>query len=159
MKLEDAIQSTNFKNATHKVAEVLGNEYAVCAFGCLGKLTIWAEKKGVKVGNILCVFESGDDGQADMISKVRQWGFNAIPQNKEHLRRFDACDLVAWKSRAVIDKALYRVNIADAEENRLLRRSLSALDCIVQENGWLTPWSLNGICSEQKIPTRTILGA
>jgi hypothetical protein len=147
-------ENFNFKNSTHRLAETLGEEYAVCAFFCLGKLQYWAEKKQIDYRNILCMFEDGDLGQGDMISKARGYGFNAIPQRKVDIRCFDACDLAAWKARAIIDDAIYRRDITNPDAKQLLDASLTKLKRILHDNGWATPRALDGICLKLGIPKR-----
>lgn len=141
-------------NSRRRLAEELGEEYAVCAFGCMGKIDKWASKKGINSKHIRYVFENGDGGQGAAIEKLRSWGFNAISEDKSTIRRFDPSDLAAWKARAIIDDALFRKDVTDSKERDFLKRSLTMLDPILHFNGWCTPASLTGICSALKIPAR-----
>jgi hypothetical protein len=107
----NSIQTAHYRiaNAEYRIAEELGNAYAVASMGCLGGLKKWAAKNGIDYRKVLVIFEDGDTGQGEMIAKVRSEGYNAVPQSKKAVRAFDACDLVAWKAKSLIDDSYERM--------------------------------------------------
>lgn len=134
-----------------------GSPYAILCMACLAGLKQWADKKQIDWQKILCVFESGDEQQGDLIIRARQDGFNAIPQSKKDIRAFDVCDLVAWKSRAIINDAkelkLYREG-PDAA-GRILR-ALDQVETIVKGRGavMFSANALTQVCIHDGIPKR-----
>ena len=88
--------------------EIVGSPYGLVGIGCLGSLKKWADKKHIDYRDILCVLEDGDEGQGEFISRLRKQGFNLIPQSKKNIRRFDACDLSAWRALTIVDDGFRR---------------------------------------------------
>ncbi len=144
-------------NREYKFKENLGLPYAFLGFGCLGRLKMWADRKGLDVAKILCIFEEGDLGQGDLIKRARADGINAIPQSKADIRAFDACDLVAWKSRVLLDDAWEReLHLKDPDAGDRIMRSLNQLEKIVRagEMGMYTVESMRRVCINAKTPKR-----
>jgi hypothetical protein len=126
--------------------------------GCLGTLNNWAKRKGIDASKILCIFEDGDEGQGELIRFARSEGFNAIPQSKENIRAFDACDLAAWKLRALIDDALVKkLYSADSEAADKMMKSLGQLEDIARDSKEIGRFSMRALvktCKALGIDTR-----
>jgi hypothetical protein len=82
-------------NREYRLREHLGSPYVFLSMGELGRLKLWADRKHIDAGKILCIFEDGDKGQSDLLKRARADEFNAIPQSKKDTRAFDSCDLVS----------------------------------------------------------------
>ena len=144
-------------NREYKFKEQFGSPYALLGMGCLGRLKLWADKKGIDVAKILCIFEDGDLGQGDLIRRARRDGINAIPQSKAGIRAFDACDFVAWKSRVMLDDAWEReLHLKDPNGAEKILRSLKQLETVVRGNemGMYSVESMRRICAKAKVPKR-----
>lgn len=107
----DTVATTAYEqaNAQYMLREELGTPYAIAALACLGGLKKWALRKGVDYRRISVLLEEGDGHQYDLIRRARTEGYNAVPQGKQNLRMFDACDLAAWKSRTIVDDSFERL--------------------------------------------------
>jgi hypothetical protein len=154
-----SVQLQDFRevDARYELHERLGSPYAFLAIACLSRLKRWAKKKPTNWRKILCVFEDGDTGQGDALQRMRAEGFNAIPQSKLVIRAFDACDLAAWKARAVVDDAWERkLHLNDPEAADRIMRSLSQLESIIATTdvGMYSTKSLTGICERLNIKKR-----
>jgi len=135
--------------------EQVGPPYAFLGIACLGRLRVWAENKRIDWRKIICAFEDGDEGQADLMTRARKAEYNAIPQSKAAIRAFDSCDLAAWKARAVIDDSWGRnLHLADPDAADRIMRSLAQIELVLQDNGMYSPESLGKICHELKIARR-----
>ena len=144
-------------DSRYRFREMTGGPYAFLMIACLGRLKRWAKKRPTNWRNMLCVFEDGDEGQADALNRARAEGFNAIPQSKDRIRAFDACDLAAWKARAMIDDAWERkLHLNDPASADRIMRSLSQLELIVdtKDIGMYSTKSLTRICEKLNIPRR-----
>jgi len=134
--------------------------YVLLGMGCLGRIKKWAEKKNESLNNILCVFEDGDEGQGDLISKSRLEGFNAIPQSKADIRAFDAADLAAWKARAIVDDAWERqLHLKDERSAPRLEQSLDQIDRLINsptDNGMYSRGAIDKILVDLKVPKRLL---
>lgn len=120
-------------NAIYTLSEVVGTPYFVGASACFGGLQAWAAKKGINYRDILCIMESGDDGQGDVISRLRLEGFNVIDQPKDNIRAFDACDLIAWKARTAIDDAFLGPKARNPDVGSIVR-ALDLIESAAQAN-------------------------
>jgi hypothetical protein len=142
----------------YRVTEHYGSLYGVLGMGCLGRLQKWATKKKIDRKNILCIFEDGDEGQGAFLKLARAEGFNAIPQGKADIRAFDACDLAAWKARAVVDDSWERqLQLRDPKAADRILSSLTLVEDIVSdagEVGMLTADGLKRACLVLRIPKR-----
>ena len=77
---------------------------------------------------------------------ARAEGFNAIPQSKADIRAFDACDLAAWKARAVVDDSLERqLQIKDPEIANRILDSLALVEHIVRDPDQVGMYSVEGL--------------
>ena len=144
-------------NREYKFKEQFGRPYAFLGLGCLGRLKIWADNKGVEMAKILCVFEDGDLGQGDFLKRARADGVNAVPQSKKGVRAFDACDLVAWKFRVMLDDAWEReLHLKDPAGAEKILRSMRQLETVVRGNelGMYSVESMRKICAKAKVPKR-----
>ncbi len=142
----------------YKLTERFKHPYVVVGMGCLGSLNAWAKKKEISQSNILCVFEDGDEGQAELIEMARSEGFNAVPQSKKEIRAFDACDLAGWKARTIVDDIWEReLQLKYPHSAGMLERSLDVLEDVVKSAkgaGMLSLEGLRNSCKQLGIPTR-----
>jgi len=119
----------------YMLSEKYGNPYVVLGLGCLGALDVWANKRKISKRNIVCLFEDGDEGQGTLIKIAREEGFNAIPQSKKDVRAFDACDLAAWKARAMIDDAYERLlHFKDPQAGDRIMNTLDQLEDLIKDS-------------------------
>lgn len=97
-----AIRKSDFDKANEKylLHEELGDRYVLSGLACLGALKLWAARKALDYKDVLIVLEEGDEEQYRLLQYLRSEGFNAIPQSKDKVRAFDACDLAAWKAES-----------------------------------------------------------
>ena len=142
------------KNAFFRIREEVGNEYAVCCLALLGRLARWVDNKNKRRGDVLCIFEHGDDGQGNMIKQARDAGFNVMTQPKDKIRAFDACDLAAWKARSVVDDAMYRKKGGGEDELENLIKTIKQFDPVLHENGWMKPERLEESCKALPVTRR-----
>ena len=146
-------------NAEYRLSEMYTNAYVLLGVACLGKIGRWADKKGISRKNVRCVFETGDQGQGELISLGKSEGFDVLRQSKATLRAFDACDLLAWKSRSVIDdtyeRQLHRDNPAAAERILKALDQLEKLTRSSQDLGQLSANGLRNVCFKKQIPKRS----
>lgn len=142
----------------YMLTEKYDQPYVMLGLGCLGALAAWATKKDINKHNILCIFEEGDDGQGTLIKMARDDGFNAIPQSKKDIRAFDACDLAAWKSRAMIDDAWERLlPMKDPDAGARIMRTLEQIEDVIKDSRNAAMFSVHGlktICKNQGISER-----
>ena len=103
-------------NSEYMLSEYLGQPFTLCMRGCLGGVARWAKKKKVKTENMLIAIEQGDDDQGELIQIARSDGFKVIQLLKTDAKAFEAGDMVAWKTRIVLQNALY--GPANSEEDR-----------------------------------------
>jgi hypothetical protein len=144
-------------NREYKFKEQFGRPYVFLGLGCLGRLKMWADKKGIDVAKVLCIFEEGDLGQGELIERARKDGINAIPQSKAGIMAFDACDLVALKSRVMLDDAWEReLHLKDPDGAEKILRSMKQLETVVRggELGMYSVESMRKICAKAKAPKR-----
>lgn len=137
------------------LTEKVTSPYSLVAFGCLKQLKDWATKKGIEPGSVLCIFENGDEGQAEFIERAKKDGFNVISQSKANIRAFDSCDLAAWRAKAVYDDAFYRdFGINGKPSLDRLHASLDELEKIVPYSGVLTLDVMREMCRRANVPKR-----
>jgi hypothetical protein len=137
--------------------EAVGKPYAFLARACLGRLKKWAKKKPTDWRKILCILEHGDEGQGEALKRLIDEGYNAILQSKADVRAFDACDLAAWKARAIVDDAWERkLHLSDPKAADRIMRSLEKIEIIVRgkEVGMYSRKGLTNICEKLSIPKR-----
>jgi len=152
------ISHYNHCDKEYKLTEHYGHPYGVLGMGCLGRLEVWATKKQIDKSNILCIFEDGDEGQGAFLKMARAEGFNAIPQSKADIRAFDACDLAAWKARAVIDDSWERqLHMNDPKAGGKIMESLTLVETIIRDSEQAAMHSVDGLkraCTILGIPKR-----
>jgi hypothetical protein len=116
------------------------------------------EEERHQLRDVLCIFEDGDEHQAELITRARDAGFNAIPQAKKGVRAFDACDLAAWKARTIVDDHYVKNKYGDGSVPiELLVASLDSLEMMIPDNGRLSLTGLQNICMHLQTKKRTIV--
>jgi hypothetical protein len=153
------IKDYDLVNRDHQLQEAHGTPYAFCGIICLVNLRDWAKNKGINIADILCIFEEGDEDQNDLLKRAKAEGFNVIAQSKERVRAFDACDLAAWKARAIVDDAWNRkVWQTDPEGADRVKRSMDQIEIVLQVNGMYSRNSLLNSCYQTNTPKRSNVG-
>jgi hypothetical protein len=130
-----------------QLQEAAGSAYALVGCACLEEVHKWAVRRDVDYRSILCVFEDGDLGRGTLIRRARADGFNAILQSKQNVRAFDACDLVAWKTRRLVDDALVsQSQDQDSEAAEHILKAMDLLNPILHLNGFIDRELLAKLC-------------
>jgi hypothetical protein len=146
-------------NARYKLGETIaGGPYRLVGEACLGELRKWAERKRnhIDYRKIRCIFEDGDPGQGHLIKRACSLGWNATSQNKQYTRAFDACDLAAWKTRALYDDSLIRhLHFKNEGNAERLLRTLDQLNSILQSNRDLDIPVLDKMCASLGVEKRS----
>jgi len=140
-------------NAKFMLSEGVGKPYTLCARACLGALAQWAKKKKVKNEDMLVSVEHGDQDQGELIKMARSDGFKVIPISKADVQAFQAGDLVAWKTRIVVQNATYGPLGSEDDAEQILR-SLNPIKSIVQRNAGFDKEALLKMCTASGIPRR-----
>lgn len=135
-------------NAIYNLRETIGQPYAFVGVACVGGLKAWAIKKGIDFREILCIFEDGDDGQGELLARLRSQGFNAIPQSKATIRAFDACDLAAWRTRVNVDDGVVRrLQDTDKQAERRILAAIDQIETATQSNGTYSFPTIRNACT------------
>jgi hypothetical protein len=133
--------------------ESAGQPFTLCMRACLGGLARWAINKEVKLGNILVAIERGDEDQTELIRLARSDGFEVESLEKKDAVAFQAGDIAAWKSRTVIQQAVYG-QVKSEEDAENILRSLDPIRTIVQNNGGFDGVGLRKMCENGKLRRR-----
>jgi hypothetical protein len=142
-------------DAEFAFSEKFASPYSLVGFGCLKQLKQWAEKKGIDARNILCIFEEGDDDQGVFIDRAKKDGFDVTPRSKKHIRAFDACDLAAWRAKAVYDDPFFRdFGIKEKPTLDKLHASLDELEKIIPNGGVFSLDAMRTMCLRAHVPRR-----
>ena len=143
-------------NRKYEVEESWGGPYPLLGVTCLSQLKLWADKKGIPYGNILCVFEEGDADQGKFLLMAKRLGFNATSQNKSTIRAFDAADLAAWKARnAILDLWDKKLHLKGEYESKRLRDTFDKVNKMIRNNGMFQEASLEKVLIDQGAKLRS----
>lgn len=141
-------------NAKFMLSEGVGKPYTLCARACLGALAQWAKKKRVNTEDVLVAVEKGDQDQGELVNMARSDGFAVIPLSKADAQAFQAGDMVAWKTRIVVQNAIYGP-LGSEEDAEQILKSLDPIKAIVHRNAGFDKEALLKICSASRIPQRS----
>jgi len=140
-------------NTKFMLSEGVGTPYTLCARACLGALAQWARKKRVKNDEIIVAFEKGDQDQGELVKMARSDGFKVIPLSKTDAQAFQAGDMVAWKTRIVVQNAIYGP-LGTEEDALQILKSLNPIRAIVQRNAGFDKEALLKMCLTSGLPQR-----
>lgn len=143
-------------DAEYRFHEHFGQPYTFVARACVAMVRKWADKKLISWRKILYVLEDGDEGQGEAILRLRDEGYNIIPQSKTNNRAFDTCDLAAWKARRIVEDAVYQNKMTDKSGADKIWRSLDQLEIVVRDKGvgHYSIKALTHLCNDHKIQKR-----
>ena len=150
-----AMDNYRTMDAEFAFTEKVASPYSMVGFGCLKQLREWADKKGIDARDILCIFEKGDDDQGVFLERAQKDGFDVVPREKKNIRAFDACDLAAWRAKAIYDDAFFRdFGIKEKPTLEKLHERLDELEKIIPNGGVFTLEIMRTMCLRAHVPKR-----
>ena len=108
-------------NAEFNLAECVGQPFTLCMRACLGGLKLWANKKDIRTEDVLVAIEHGDDDQGELKRQGHRDGFTIVSAAKQNVIAFQAGDVAAWKSRTVLQNAVYAPVKSEEDATNIMR--------------------------------------
>jgi hypothetical protein len=143
-------------NGRYCFAESLGYPYPFCGRTCVAQVLKWAQNKGVKSAGVHFFFEDGAKhrGQLEKLLMAND-GIGPLFRSKAETVQFQAADLLAWKSRKILEQVIGYDGPNDAEAYNSIQRSLEEIKGIPHDYGVHIYESLERLVQRAKIPLRS----